>query len=505
MSREEVVAMSMPAVVEFDEYDLPLGWTRIPPGPELAIRLNAAEWSAMTDRELVAAMDAARRQATWAQALLLETVAELAHRRHEADPYGGSDAYRRICGEVSLELTVPTGQAEELVAMAETLPASLPQTWTAMRTGETDYDRARVMVDGVIGLDKALARHLDAELVGDVVTTTKTLLRRRLNRAIKMADPEAHAQRTKTARQERRVELWDNEDETCDLVGRNLDAVDAHAIRNRLTAAAQAMRADGDARPIDQIRLDLYRDLLRGIPLPQAIQRLIIDDPQPAEHADRTSGRGPTRQNTAAEVIAAAKRQIAQALAETPNPGQAHDPWRAGDSGPARQSAGAEVIAAVEKQIAQALAEIADEQLTGLLDRAQAEDRLDGLPRLIGQAARTMREALRPIVNSWCRVTGSDDHGHRGYRPPVAMQRLIQGRHSTCVYPTCHRRSVHCDLDHTEPYGKGGHTCKCNMAPLCRAHHRIFKQHPHWQLIQPWPGLLIWVAPAGTWHIVVPQ
>jgi hypothetical protein len=133
------------------------------------------------------------------------------------------------------------------------------------------------------------------------------------------------------------------------------------------------------------------------------------------------------------------------------------------------------------------------------------ESRLDGLPMLIGQATRTMREALSPIVDSWCRVAGIGDHGHRGYRPPVALQRLIHRRHTTCVYPTCNRRSIHCDFDHTVPYDKGGRTCKCNIAPLCRTHHRIFKQHPQWQLIQPWPGLLIWVAPAGTWHIVVPQ
>jgi hypothetical protein len=40
---------------------------------------------------------------------------------------------------------------------------------------------------------------------------------------------------------------------------------------------------------------------------------------------------------------------------------------------------------------------------------------------------------------------------------------------------------------------------------LCRTHHRIVKQHPQWTLAQPWPGLLIWVTPAGTWHIVQPE
>jgi hypothetical protein len=472
-----------------DEADLPLVWAEFPPGPELGIQLAMTEWSALSDRELAAAMDAARRQATWAQSLMLEGVAELSRRRHGEDPYGGSDTHRRICGEVSLELTVPTGQAEEFVVMSETLPTALPRTWAAMRTGQLDYDRARVMADGVIGLDESLAHRLDAELIGDAVESTKTLLRRRLTTAIKKADPDAHAERTKTARNERRVELWENGDDTCDLVGRNMSATDAHAIRNRLTAAAQAMKADGDVRSIDQIRADLHCDLLRCIPLPNAVRRLLTDDipsrptgpfPGPAAGPPAPTGNiRPRNSNPAAD--------------EAGSGGEMH-------------------TAEAERLIAEALGDVAGEQLTAVFDRARADGHLDGLAHLIGDAAQAMRAAIAGKVDSWCRATcetshanKADGHGHPGYRPPAAMQRLIQRRHATCAFPTCNRQSINCDLDHTVPFGKGGRTCKCNMAPLCRAHHRIIKQHPTWKLVQLWPGLLIWVAPTGTWHIVTPQ
>jgi hypothetical protein len=462
----------MATAMVVNEADLPLAWTQIPPGPELGIQLALTEWSALSDRELVAATDAARRQATWTQSLMLEGVAELSRRRTAQDPYGGSDTHRRICGEISLELTVPTGQAEELVVMADTLPAVLPRTWAAMRTGHIDYDRARVMADGVIGLDPALARRLDGELIGEAVEVTKTRLRSRLTRAIKKADPDAHAERTKAARTERRVELWENGDETCDLVGRNLDAADAHAIGNRLGAAAQAMKADGDIRTVDQIRVDLYRDLLRGIPLPEAVRNLLTGD---ASDESAGTDAGPESRLHA----------------------------------PARVTA-AEVVAAAERVIAETLGEVADGQLTAVFDRARADGHLDRLPGLIGAAAQAMREAITGIVDSWCRVTTQTSgqtpgHGHAGYRPPGAMQRLVQRRHTTCAYPTCNRRAIHCDIDHTEPYDKGGRTCKCNLSPLCRAHHRIIKQHPDWKLIQLWPGLLVWVTPNGTWHIVTPQ
>ncbi|HEX6472637.1 MAG TPA: DUF222 domain-containing protein, partial [Streptosporangiaceae bacterium] len=419
-----------------------------------------------------------------------------------------------------LELTVPTGQAEELVFLAEILPGRLPHTWVALRTGQIDYHRACVIADGLAALDDELAGRVEAELIGAAVEDTTTLLRRRVSRAVKRADPDAAARRTRHARDRRRVELWDNCDDTCDLVGRHLNSVDAHAIGNRLSAAAQAMRADGDTRPLDHIRLDLFRDLLRGIPLPEATHHLITTPPT-AEDTNDLDDAGPTGDGEADQ--RSGRRQVHDRHGGLHPADQTTDAEENGRengraSGAARAAAeqtSARLAAQVERQIAHALADAADERLTGLYERARVEGRLDGMARIISQAADAMRDALDPLIDSWCRTTShttgpTDDrgrapHGHNGYRPPAALQRLIQQRHITCVYPSCHRRSWRCDLDHTKPYDKGGRTCRCNMAPLCRAHHRVLKQHWQWKLIQLWPGLLIWMAPAGTWHIVLPQ
>jgi hypothetical protein len=465
------------------EADLGLGWTQLPPGPELGIWLAMVDWASLPDRELVAALEAADRQTSWAQSQKLTAIAELARRRHGPDYLPDSDTERRIAGEVSLALTTTHGQAQELLWLAETLPGRLPATWAALQHGHLDYDRAKVMCDALGALDPDLARALDAELIGDAVESTRTVLRRKLTQAIKAADPDAHAARTTKAKAERRFELWDNENDTCDLIGRNIDGTEAHAIYNRLTAAAHALKTDGDPRPIDQLRADLHTALLRGIPLPDAIRELLANPTDPA--ACTPAGDSTTRS-------AAASPRAA---------------------GHARQDGSADLsgaIDAVDTLIARALAEVADEHLTYLLDCAQAHRRLDSLTLLIGHATQTITNALTGIVESWCRATGAagpnpKTHGHHRYRPPAAMQRLIQRRHPTCVFPTCNRRSIHCDIDHTVPFDKGGRTCKCNLAPLCRTHHRIIKQHPSWKLLQPWPGFLIWLTPAGFWHIVTPQ
>ena len=55
----------------------------------------------------------------------------------------------------------------------------------------------------------------------------------------------------------------------------------------------------------------------------------------------------------------------------------------------------------------------------------------------------------------------------------------------------------------TSPGDQGGITCECDLAPLCRHHHRC-KQAEGWRLEQPEPGLLIWHTPAGRTYVTTP-
>jgi hypothetical protein len=103
-------------------------------------------------------------------------------------------------------------------------------------------------------------------------------------------------------------------------------------------------------------------------------------------------------------------------------------------------------------------------------------------------------------------ATGSCDHRQcePGYRPSPALQRLIRARASTCTAPGCRRPAAICDLDHTRAYDEDGWTCECNLAPLCRRHHRL-KQAQGWQLHQPSPGVMTWRTPAGRRHTILPS
>jgi hypothetical protein len=91
---------------------------------------------------------------------------------------------------------------------------------------------------------------------------------------------------------------------------------------------------------------------------------------------------------------------------------------------------------------------------------------------------------------------------HR-YRPSRRLQHLIKTHSATCTAPGCGRRATSCDLDHTDPHHHGGRTCECNLAPLCRHHHRC-KQAEGWWLDQPEPGVLVWHTPAGRTYTTTP-
>jgi hypothetical protein len=100
---------------------------------------------------------------------------------------------------------------------------------------------------------------------------------------------------------------------------------------------------------------------------------------------------------------------------------------------------------------------------------------------------------------------GSCDHAQAeaGYRPSRALRHLVNARNARCTAPGCGRPAARCDLDHTVPWDQGGITCECDLAPLCRHHHRC-KQAEGWSLDQPEPGVLVWRTPSGRTYATSP-
>jgi len=100
-------------------------------------------------------------------------------------------------------------------------------------------------------------------------------------------------------------------------------------------------------------------------------------------------------------------------------------------------------------------------------------------------AARLVKAAAaRP--SQWCLTVIDDtgrvvEHVRTLHDPTTAMRDYVDARDRHCRFPGCLVTAARCDNDHTKAWETGGATCSCNMAPLCRRHHRR-KQAQDWQL-----------------------
>ena len=96
------------------------------------------------------------------------------------------------------------------------------------------------------------------------------------------------------------------------------------------------------------------------------------------------------------------------------------------------------------------------------------------------------------------------DLNHResaGYAPSGSDAERVRLAWPQCAFPFCTRRA-RTDLDHRMPYPDGP-TSTTNLAPLCRAHHRM-KTHCGWTY-EPAattdhgvPTAFTWTSPAGV-------
>ncbi len=93
------------------------------------------------------------------------------------------------------------------------------------------------------------------------------------------------------------------------------------------------------------------------------------------------------------------------------------------------------------------------------------------------------------------------------YEVPDRIAEPVALRDVSCVFPWCTRpaRKLRpdehpCDNDHPVPYHQGGPTCSCQIAPLCRRHHRL-KTHGRWTYYVLEPGTYLWTSPHGYQYL----
>ncbi|HEX7993472.1 MAG TPA: DUF222 domain-containing protein, partial [Streptosporangiaceae bacterium] len=243
----------------------------LPTGPDLAGWLATGSVDELEDGALAGVAASYRRLASWAQAGELAAVAQLASRSAAADDKIGVDEQGRparlpeeACAQVSLGLTMSQTSASWWSDLAVALTWRLPATFAALRAGQIDLARARLIVDATAALDEETARAVETKLLPTAGDKTTGQLRAALRRAVIAADPKGAEKRREEAERRARVNLYPDDDGTASLFGYNLSSIRAAAAMARITALAKAMQASGAGGGIDALRAYVFLGLLLG-------------------------------------------------------------------------------------------------------------------------------------------------------------------------------------------------------------------------------------------------
>ncbi|WP_157546044.1 HNH endonuclease signature motif containing protein [Mycobacterium sp. IS-1742] len=92
------------------------------------------------------------------------------------------------------------------------------------------------------------------------------------------------------------------------------------------------------------------------------------------------------------------------------------------------------------------------------------------------------------------------------YRPSAALQDFVRCRDLTCRFPGCDQPAHRCDLDHAVPY-PAGPTCASNLRCLCRKHHLLktfWTGKTGWRDRQSPDGTIVWTSPTGQSYTTHP-
>jgi hypothetical protein len=524
------------------------------PGPLLATIVHTvtgqdgAGLGGCSDDQLVGIVSGARRMQSWSAWTELAAMAEFAA-RHPGTQIEDQFAADELAAELHL---TPLSAAEQL-GYASTVGTRLPRTFAALAAGQIHQVHLRIIEDETRVLTDADAAKADAILAEAAPGLTYGETRSAAHKLVLQLDPEAAKKRKEAARGEAHVRRFREASGNAGMVARELPSDEVLASFQHVEQRALDLRAAGMPGTLQELRVRAYLDLLqerdsRDRPAAQTpVDREGTGHPGAPDQPP--AGSDPLAPSAGPEGPGSDPPTPPGTGPDRPggDSGPGHgpgDPGRNGPGGPA-PAAGPSVAALVTLTI----------PLATYQGRSETPGQADGFGLLDGDDARDLAAAAaRHPRTRWCLTVVNPDgtaaaHGclpgrhpppglatpglaglpgpappgtgpplsppaptitmipvargpcdharaETGYHPSRLLTHLIRARNARCTAPGCARPAARCDLDHTRPWDQGGPTCECNLAPLCRHHHRA-KQADGWQLDQPEPGVLRWRTPSG--------
>ena len=482
-----------------------------------------------SDDQLMGIISAARRQAARDEWTVMAATAEYASRHSGTKPLDEFAA-----DELAFELHLTPLSAAEQMHYATTVATRLPKTFAALAAGRIHPVHLRIIEDETRILSDEDAATADKHLAEAAPGMTFGEVRSAAHKLVLKLDPEAVRKRKEAAKRQTHVRPFRENSGNAGMVARELPSDEVLASWQHVEQRALDLRAAGVPGSLRELRVRAYLDLLQE----RDSRDLAAATPAGGVQADSTQDQPPPDTQPPGS---GSDPDPGPDPDPDPGPGPGPGPGPNGPGGPAPRpgpAAGPSLAALVTITVPWATYQGRSET-PGHADGFGVVD-ADDVRDLAAAAARHPRTrwcvtAVNPdgtaaahgclpgrhpppgtgppggpdppsLTIRMVPVTrGRCDHAHAevGYHPSRKLAHLIRARSATCTAPGCRRPAARCDLDHTVPWDHGGITCECDLAPLCRHHHRA-KQAEGWHLDQPEPGVLRWRTPSGRTYATKP-
>jgi hypothetical protein len=469
------------------------------PGPVLATLVHAATsnqqvLASLPDDDLIGIIRAARKMESliaWAQLTAIREFATrpgspTAARRTSAAPCPDPAVREFAADELTGPLTMTWQGAAGEIGYARTVAGRLPHCFAALAAGRMHPGQLRIIAEETAFLSDADVAIADEMLAGLAPGKTPGQLRSTARRLVLRLDPDSARRRREAARSHAQVRKFAERSGNAGMVAHELPADEALASWQNVEQRALDLRAAGVPGTLQDLRVRAYLDLLQE----RDIRTAAAPSPSPgqdqdgaADHASSPSdpGIGPS---LAALITITVPLGTVQGLSE--------EPGNADGFGPLDAETARDLLAAGARN-----------PRTRWCITAVAPDGTAAAHACAPGARHGPPDPRALIYSNVIRGPCHHAQAQRTYRPSRKLRHLVNARNTTCTAPGCSQPAARCDLDHTDPWEHGGPTCACNLAPLCRHHHRC-KQAQGWRLEQPEPGVLTWHTPTGRTYTLTP-
>ena len=473
------------------------------PGIETLTALVAIDPEDLSRGARVDYLSAVERQTGWLQALIQRAIVAVAGSEpSQADGiYEGVDDAERE--DISAALRMSGNSAQYKIDIARSLINTLPNTCSALATGEISPAHANVIaretaaaireglpVEAIARIEESAIAHAEFHTPAQVGNKVRTMLAQ--------VAPKEFEEIVVRARETRKVSMYRESDGMATVVA-ILPAEDAQTVMSAIeNFVIRANRRDEEAR-----NHSAKAEIIRAAFLGRAPST--YDSVKKSNGADVSgagvSGAGVSGAGVSGDQITmTAEEEAAFAHEYVPD------------------------FRTMDMKRADALSEIAGIAVSLSEDEAKSHRRsvsvnvtidlptLLGLNENPGQLAGygvLPAQIMRALAGEgkWRRFitdpnTGTLlDYGRDSYQPPQDLVDYLIARDRTCRFPGCRQSAARADIDHAEAWEDGGETSAANLGALCRRHHRM-KTHGGWKLTSNEDGSCNWESPDGHRYFV---